>query len=288
MQRPRLSSILFAIGALLVLLSAGTLACVRWVELTHAQQALGEAVEPLPERLDVSDPLPAEVASAPPVTAQDEVSTSPAVAAADPLLPATDGVGSALPNPYSIAQAPAPTAERTAVPTATRRPPTATAMPASTSTPQPTPVPGYGRPVAMQIPRIGLKRNVMALGVRGGEYEVPAWDVGFHADSAEPGRPGNSVFNGHLETIDAGRVFARLKELREGDAVYVYTATHRLSWVVREAITVPNTDHEFIQPTDDVRITLYTCAGTYNPLARDYTHRQVVVARLVEVEARGS
>ncbi len=126
----------------------------------------------------------------------------------------------------------------------------------------------------------------MEVGVRGGEYEVPAWDVGFHADSAELGQVGNSVFTGHLETIDAGRVFARLRELQTGDAVFVYTTAYRLGWIVEEVWTVPNSDHEFIQPTTDVRLTLYTCAGTYNPLARDYTHRRVVVGRLVEVAGR--
>jgi LPXTG-site transpeptidase (sortase) family protein len=144
----------------------------------------------------------------------------------------------------------------------------------------------YGRPTWLSIPRIRVDSRVSPVRMVGGEYQVPAWDVGYHADSAEPGELGNSVFNGHLTTINAGRVFARLRELRPNDAVYVYTATHRLDWVVTEVRTVPNTDDSFVDPTEDIRITLYTCAGQWDPRVQDYTHRQVVVAKLVSAAPR--
>jgi LPXTG-site transpeptidase (sortase) family protein len=163
---------------------------------------------------------------------------------------------------------------------------TPTPMPEPSSVPPTAARPAYGPPVWITIPRIGVKSSIMAVGAQGSAYQVPSFDVGHHADSANPGEPGNSVFNGHLETIDAGRVFARLRELRVGDAVYVYTSTHRLDWVVQQVRTVPNTDHSFILPTADTRITLYTCAGRYNPLARDYTHRLAVVGGLVRAGPR--
>jgi len=142
------------------------------------------------------------------------------------------------------------------------------------------------RPVWMNIPRIKLDSSVVEVGVQDGEYQVPSFDVGHHEGSANPGEPGNSVFTGHLETINAGRVFARLKELSVGDTVYTYTRTHRYDWVVQEVRTVPNSEKSFILPTQDTRITLYTCAGTFNPLARDYTHRLVVVGKLVQAGPR--
>jgi LPXTG-site transpeptidase (sortase) family protein len=145
-----------------------------------------------------------------------------------------------------------------------------------------------GKPVWITIPRINVDSSIMAMSVQDGEYQVPSFDVGHHADSANPGAPGNSVYNGHLETIDAGRVFARLHQLAADDAVYVYTATHRYDWVVQEVRTVLNTDTGFIRPTTDTRITLYTCAGSYDPRTRDYTHRLVVVGKLVQVGPRGA
>jgi len=126
----------------------------------------------------------------------------------------------------------------------------------------------------------------MEVGVENGEYVVPAWDIGHHQDSAEAGEAGNAVFNGHVETINAGHVFARLKDLAPGDAIYTYTKTQRLTWSVRETKAVPNTDTDFIGPTDDTRITLYTCTGTWNPLQHDYTQRLVVVGELVKAEDR--
>jgi LPXTG-site transpeptidase (sortase) family protein len=157
-----------------------------------------------------------------------------------------------------------------------------------TPTPIPSPVlqPSYGPPVWISIPRIGVNSSVVQVGARGGEYQVPSFDVGHHADSANPGEPGNAVFNGHLETIDAGRVFARLKQLTVGDAVYVYTRSHRLDWVVKGVRTVPNSDHSFIRLAADTQITLYTCAGRYNPLTRGYSHWLVVVGWLVQSTPR--
>ncbi len=138
----------------------------------------------------------------------------------------------------------------------------------------------------MVIPKIGVDVSVTEVGLQGREYIVPGWDVGHHQDSANPGEIGNAVMNGHLETINAGRVFARLKQLAVGDAIYTYTATHRLSWAVRETYAVPNTENAFLGPTPEPRLTLYTCHGTYSPIARDYSHRLVVVAELVEVGER--
>ena len=162
-----------------------------------------------------------------------------------------------------------------------------------TPTPSPTPAPEppargapYGRPTWMTVPRIGVNSGVSEVGLAYGEYQVPSFNVGYHADSAAPGERGNAVFNGHLTTINAGRVFLRLQELRPGDAVYVYTPTHRLDWVVQSARTVPTSDYSFIHPAADTRITLYTCAGRYNPLTRAYTHWHAVVGSLAYVSPR--
>jgi LPXTG-site transpeptidase (sortase) family protein len=164
--------------------------------------------------------------------------------------------------------------------------PLGTAAGASASRQPVAPQVPVGEPVRMDIPRIGVHAAVMALLPKDGEYQVPAFDIGYHADSARLGEVGNAIFNGHLETIDAGRVFARLHELAPGDAIYVYSATHRFDWVVQEVRTVPNTDRSFLLPTGDTRITLYTCAGRFDPRTRDYTHRLVVTGKLVQVSPR--
>lgn len=245
---------------------------------------------PVPPR---GDPAPAASTSAPASAASAPVDSPPApttVIAPTPMLPPppaapaeaappavapSDAEPAAADDPAArVALAPAPESTGGIVPTV---PPVVE---------RPTEPASYGPATWIAIPKLGVAIGVMRVGVRGGEYVVPSWEVGHHADSANPGERGNAVMNGHLETINAGRVFARLKDLRPGDAVYTYTATHRLTWAVRETATVPNTEHGFVQPTDDRRLTLYTCAGTFNARAQDYTHRLVVVAELAEVSDR--
>ena len=141
----------------------------------------------------------------------------------------------------------------------------------------------------MTIPRIGVDSRVVEVSLlANGEFQAPAFSVGHHVSSPEPGQPGNSVFAGHLTSINAGRVFARLRELRPGDAIYVYSQAYRLDWTVAGVRTVPNTDSSFIFTTGDTRITLYTCAGQFLPLSQDYSHRLVVTAQLVRAAPRAS
>jgi LPXTG-site transpeptidase (sortase) family protein len=149
---------------------------------------------------------------------------------------------------------------------------------------EPEPVPQrpatFGKPSWMRIPRINVNSGVVASVVSGGVYTVPSWRIGHHYNSANPGDFGNSVYTAHVESIDGGRIFGRLRELKPGDAIYTYTDAYRLDWVVQEIRTVPNTDGRFIAPTQDMRITVYTCTGTWNPRTQDYSHRLVVTGYL--------
>ena len=216
-----LSTLLLALGALLLVLGGGTVAYAQLAEWQHARQTAVEPREALPARLEAATTAVPWVAAALPTVGRRQASAAPA-----------------------------------------------------------------GEPVRMDIPRINVNSRIMAMDAKDGEYQVPSFDVGYHADSALVGEVGNAVFNGHLETIDAGKVFARLHELSVGDAVYTYTATHRFDWVVQDVQRVVNTERAYIQPTADTRITLYTCAGSYDPRTHDYTHRLVVVGKLVGASPR--
>ncbi len=149
----------------------------------------------------------------------------------------------------------------------------------------PTPLPDFGHPVRIVIPSIDVNAPVEEVGIKDGVYEVPWWDVGWHRDSASLGRPGNTIFDGHLTTIDAGKVFSRLHELRPGDVIYLFSPGYRTAWVVASSERVPNTENGFVAPSEDVRVTLYTCEGTFDWKTRTYSHYRVVVARFVEATA---
>jgi LPXTG-site transpeptidase (sortase) family protein len=240
------SSILIGIGLLLLLLSAGTVAYAQWVDAVHAANRPVGPAESLPARLASSAQLTVEIGG--PATAESPV-------------PA----GGASPTALAVAAPPpTPAPPRTAKPTATPRPR------------------DYGPTTWMKIPSIGVDSRIMEVGVQNGEYVVPSWEVGHHEDSPAAGQPGNSIFNGHVETINAGRIFAHLKDVQVGDAIYTYSATDRLAWRVDSVETVPYTDQRFIQPTTTTQITLYTCTGRFLPLEREYDHRLVVTAHLLK------
>jgi LPXTG-site transpeptidase (sortase) family protein len=274
-RRGALGSALLVVGAILLVLCVGTIAYAQWTEWQYQLEQAALPQEALPERLEVA---PARIASL--AEATDSTSASAAALVADETAPADPLAGeSSVPEPLALDPSSSllePAAEDSS----------ASDLDADAELSLDAPV-SYGRAVRVHIPRIGVNSTVTEVGVQGGEYQVPGWNVGHHVDSPNPGEPGNSVFNGHLETINAGRVFARLKELKVGDAVYIYTDSHRLDWVIEEVRTVPNTDDGFIDPTPDTRITLYTCAGTFLPLIQDYSHRLAVVGRLVETVPKG-
>lgn len=142
----------------------------------------------------------------------------------------------------------------------------------------------YGLPVRMSIPAIGIDYRVVESEIRDGTYAVPSWAIGHHSDSALPGAPGNSVYNGHLDHLVEGWVFANLKNLKTGDMVYVYTPTHRTEWVVTSVGQFPRPDSSFISPSAEPRITLYTCTGTLDWATQKYSHWLVVTGSMVGVE----
>ncbi|MGE5619460.1 MAG: class F sortase [Sphingomonadaceae bacterium] len=251
MIRGTASSALLLLGTLLLAGALGIAGRTYLGQWLHDAGKPAAALELVPARLEPDHD--------PPVSTQSPGGSDPGASAA--------------PSP----EAPAATVS-SAAPIAIDDPDTPSAAP--------TPVPDFGPPVRMLIPSIDLDASVTEVGISDGTYEVPGWDVGWHEDSAQLGAPGNSVFNGHLQTIDAGKVFARLHELRPGDLIYLYTPGYRTSWVVESSERTPNSIHEFVAPTRDVRATLYTCEGRFDWSTRRYSHYRVVVARFVEATKR--
>lgn len=157
---------------------------------------------------------------------------------------------------------------------------------APTPAPSPTPLPDYGTPTWITIPSIALDNQVVEVGVHDGAYEASWWDIGHQDDSPDPGGPGNSVFNGHVSTLNAGHVFRNLKDVAPGDAIFVYSDAYRTDWSVVDVFSVSSDTTSFMDQTPDPQITLYTCDGQWNPFERRFADRLVVVAQLAYVEPR--
>lgn len=69
-----------------------------------------------------------------------------------------------------------------------------------------------------------------------------------------PGETGNSVISAHTDTF-----FDKLKDLKMGDAVTVYTKYGEFQYKVTELISFNKTDKKYVSSTDETRLTLYTC-----------------------------
>ncbi len=75
--------------------------------------------------------------------------------------------------------------------------------------------------------------------------------------------------------------FCLSQGVRPGDMVYIYTATCRTGWVVR-TVLVCNNELDFVAPTHDLRLTMYTCKGGFDWRTRPYSHFRVITALLVD------
>jgi sortase A len=104
--------------------------------------------------------------------------------------------------------------------------------------------------------------------------------VGWHNTSVGLGAPGNTVLNGHHNI--KGEVFRDLYQLQTGDEIDLYSGDRLLKYIVVYTSVLPERNQplevrlanaEWIQPTEDERITLITC-WPYE----SNTHRVVVVA----------
>ena len=121
----------------------------------------------------------------------------------------------------------------------------------------------------IEIPSLGLRQAV----VEGVDSDQLRSGPGRYPHSASPGHLGNAAFAGHRTTY--GGPFARLDELRRGDAIVVRTAEGTFRYAMTEARVVAPSDTSVVFPTDDSRLTLTTCHPKFS--ARQ---RLVVVAAL--------
>lgn len=74
------------------------------------------------------------------------------------------------------------------------------------------------------------------------------------SSSAVFGDPGNSVISAHVNTF-----FAELDKLKTGDVITVRTNYGKFIYTVRETISFKDNEKKYVRPTDDTRLTLYTC-----------------------------
>jgi LPXTG-site transpeptidase (sortase) family protein len=152
---------------------------------------------------------------------------------------------------------------------------------------QPTLVP---RPVSLTIPLIGVKTQLMTLGLDSdGTMQVPplteAAVAGWYTGSPRPGAVGSAIIVGHIDSLSKPAVFYRLRELHRGDDVYVKRADGTTAEFRVTKVQTYLKDHFPTQtvygPTPDAELRLITCGGTFDPATRHYLSNIVVYATQV-------
>jgi sortase A len=72
--------------------------------------------------------------------------------------------------------------------------------------------------------------------------------------SAAAGSGGNVVIDAHVNTF-----FQDLDQLEEGDVVTLYTQYGKFTYEVEEMVTFQSTDKQYVKPSEEEKLTLYTC-----------------------------
>jgi LPXTG-site transpeptidase (sortase) family protein len=144
------------------------------------------------------------------------------------------------------------------------------------------------RPVSLTIPLIGVKSNLITLGLAaGGAMQVPSTSTvaGWFTGSPRPGAVGSSIIVGHVDSKSGPGIFFRLPELKKGDDVYVKrsdgtTAEFRVTEVQEYPKNHFPTETVF-GPTPDAELRLITCGGTFDSVTGHYLSNIIVYANQI-------
>ncbi len=167
------------------------------------------------------------------------------------------------------------------------------AAPAAADDGQPPPQarPAGTEPFRLVIEKIGVDAPVSTYGLDENAAPRVPYDadlVAWYDFSSYPGNGENAVFAGHV-TWRGDAVFKRLGELEAGDRIRIQRedGSHLIYEVTESVLVEPSdpTARDWMLPAGEDVVTLITCGGerylTDDFIGADYTHRQIIRARLI-------
>lgn len=129
------------------------------------------------------------------------------------------------------------------------------------------------QPTNISIENLNINLPIVPSNIIDGTWETTDLGVSYLASSPTPGSVGNSVIYGH----NWASLFGNLVSVLPGDEVKIEFGDKSVkTFVVKYTSTVTPDTTSILAPTDDKRITLYTCIGFLD------SHRFVAVALLKE------
>jgi len=154
------------------------------------------------------------------------------------------------------------------------------------------------KPARIQVPKLKMDAPIHTFGLDqllpDGSLPTPqtANEVAWYDYSGRAGEANNGVFAGHVDWAGHAAVFARIKELVNGDQiVLVGDQGTRFTYEVLGCDDVEchlpqstRTDvDEFVGYSSFAHLTMITCEGQWDVIKKDYSHRRIVRARLVAI-----
>lgn len=153
------------------------------------------------------------------------------------------------------------------------------------------PVLSRSKPVALDVPSIGIKNaKLVRYGQdRAGAISIPpsraGTPAGWYTGSPTPGEAGPSVIVGHVDSDSGPSIFFNLGKLRAGDRASVTLADHKVAvFEVDSVERFKKADFPTLQVygnIDHAGLRLITCGGPYDTSVHHYTDNIVVYAHLV-------
>jgi LPXTG-site transpeptidase (sortase) family protein len=124
-------------------------------------------------------------------------------------------------------------------------------------------------PVTIEFRNLNIVLPITPAQINNGKWDDPKHTVSYWLDSPIPGDHGNSVMYGH----NFPNILGNLPKTKKGDGIIIkYTDGQAKEFEVVSTYTVTADQKHILNPSDDARLTIYTCTGFLD------TKRFVVVA----------
>jgi len=138
------------------------------------------------------------------------------------------------------------------------------------------------------IPTIGVDAPIESVGLDAqNAMAAPSRldNVGWFSRGSAPGEPGDAVIDGHYGLPLTPAVFRHLDQLRPGDIMQViWPDGRRLQFRIATAAVLPANSPppaDVFSRSGPARVSLITCAGTWEQGQRTYSERLIVTAELM-------
>lgn len=123
-------------------------------------------------------------------------------------------------------------------------------------------------PTELAIPTLNLSLPVIPAILDDNHWDTTSAGISYLTSTPLPGTHGNSVFYGH----NYPNILGHLKNIKPGDEILINAQGVITHYQVSYTIIVPPSETSVYAPTDDTRLTIYTCIGLFDQ------NRFVVVA----------